>query len=64
MFVSSEAEYGSFEALSRLSEDFVHAAVMYGRVIISEKDLPHEEKTIKPDLEVGGTAGGQVSKDF
>ncbi|KAL6079943.1 Clu domain-containing protein [Balamuthia mandrillaris] len=35
-----------------------HAAEVYGRIIISERFLPYDDKTIKP-LSMGGVAGGE-----
>jgi hypothetical protein len=46
-----------FRKLRNLAHDFTHAASVYGRIIISERFLPVEQKTIKP-LMLGGTAGG------
>ena len=40
-----------------LTEDFVHTAKKYGKIIISEHFLPDNKKTIRP-CQVGGTAGG------
>lgn len=50
-------EYEAFETLSRLARDFKSAALAYGRVIISERFLPPDEKSIKQTL-VGGAVGG------
>jgi len=47
-----------FERLSSLEQDFVYAAETYGRIIISEHFLPHDNRTIKP-VSVGGIAGGE-----
>jgi hypothetical protein len=41
-----------------LTRDFLHAATLYGRIIISEKHLPDHLKTISPCIDVGGRAGG------
>ena len=41
-----------------LAQDFLHCAETYGRIIISERFLPVDEKTIKP-LSMGGVAGGE-----
>ena len=46
------------QELMHLSQDFVHAARTYGRIIISEVYLPMKRKTIKP-LNLGGVAGGE-----
>lgn len=43
--------------LSNLYADFVHTGQSYGCIIISEKFLDNEQKTIKPQ-NVGGRAGG------
>ncbi|GBG28810.1 Clustered mitochondria protein [Hondaea fermentalgiana] len=51
-------ESETFQQLTALVQDFRHAAMVYGKVIISEKHLAVERKTIKP-VEVGGYAGGE-----
>jgi len=43
--------------LLHLSQDFIHAAATYGKIIISEVYLPNKKKTIKP-VTIGGQAGG------
>ena len=45
-------------ALRDLAHDFVHAAKKYGKIIISEKNLPDEMKTIHQLGGAGGSAGG------
>jgi hypothetical protein len=47
-----------FEQLGQLANDFVYNAETYGRIIISERTLPHESKTVKPTA-MGGQAGGE-----
>jgi hypothetical protein len=47
-----------FVALRNLELDFVYAAQLYGKIIISEMSLPVSLKTIKP-TSVGGIAGGE-----
>lgn len=47
----------TFRTLAELVQDFRHAAVTYGKVILAEMHLPAERKTIRP-TEVGGFAGG------
>jgi hypothetical protein len=47
-----------FETLRNLELDFVYAAQLYGKIIISELSLPVQRKTIKP-VSVGGIAGGE-----
>jgi len=44
--------------LGQIYQNFIDTSVLYGKVIISEKYLPDEEKTIKP-ITIGGIAGGQ-----
>jgi hypothetical protein len=46
-----------FDALHRLYMDFLGVAETYGKVIIAERSLPDEEKSIKP-INIGGMAGG------
>mgnify|MGYP001145372330 CR=1 FL=1 len=48
----------TYSKLSRLAQDFTHVAKAYGKIIIMEKELPYQRKTIKPELEMGGVAGG------
>ena len=48
----------SFEQLSELAADFAFTARAIGRIIISEKYLSKDEKTIKP-VQMGGIAGGE-----
>lgn len=47
-----------YRKLSNLAHDFVYAAQTYGRIIISERYLSNEQKTIKPKS-MGGIAGGE-----
>lgn len=57
-FVSAAAGMkDNFSALSLLAEDFIYAAKLYAKVIISEMHIPVEHKTIKP-VKIGGVAGG------
>ena len=51
-------EYEKFDKLSKLARDFKSAALRYARVIVSERYLPDDRKTIKPG-NVGGVAGGE-----
>jgi hypothetical protein len=44
--------------LMHLSDDFVHAARTFGRIIISEVFLPVKQKTIRPKT-IGGIVGGE-----
>ena len=44
--------------LMHLSDDFVHAARTFGKIIITEAFLPVEKKTIKPRT-IGGIVGGE-----
>ena len=46
-----------YQAMSKLAKDFVHAAKLYAKLIISELYLPEDDKTIKP-AKLGGLAGG------
>lgn len=56
-FENMEVHRGFFVELLRVTKDFVHLAELYGKIIISEKELPDDEKTIKP-IDIGGIAGG------
>lgn len=49
--------YHQFKALSGLARDFQYKALSYGKIIINEKYLPDEKKTIPP-RQIGGIAGG------
>jgi hypothetical protein len=45
-------------SLITVSQDFLFSAKTYGKIIISERFLPDDKKTIKPQPEVGGKIGG------
>jgi hypothetical protein len=45
--------------LSAHAQDFVSTAEKYAKIVISEKNLPFEKKTVKPAREIGGIAGGE-----
>lgn len=47
-----------YHSLYCLAHDFVYAAKTFGKIIISEVNLPADYKTIKPSS-VGGIAGGE-----
>jgi Clustered mitochondria len=55
--VSLEARMAANVSLLHLSQDFVHSAKTYGKIIISEVYLSDEQKTIRP-IAMGGVAGG------
>ena len=57
--LEKEDGFDKFNELRVLTSDFIYCAESYGKIIISEKCLPNEKKTIKP-IEIGGIAGGQV----
>ena len=42
-----------------LKSDFVSSSKTYGRIIISERYVPLDKKTIKPVSSIGGVAGGE-----
>lgn len=46
-----------YSNLIHISQDFIHTATTYGKIIINEVYLPPEKKKIKP-IDVGGLAGG------
>ena len=58
-FEEEEDSLPKYRRLLNLSNDFVFAAQMYGKIIISERYLPVKEKTIKPNDRLGGVAGGE-----
>lgn len=47
-----------YRTLQELGHDFVYAAKTYGKIIISEIELPEDAKTIK-SIDAGGIAGGE-----
>eukprot|EP01102_Stenamoeba_stenopodia_P013206 TRINITY_DN4255_c0_g2_i1.p1 TRINITY_DN4255_c0_g2~~TRINITY_DN4255_c0_g2_i1.p1 ORF type:complete len:961 (+),score=234.00 TRINITY_DN4255_c0_g2_i1:195-3077(+) len=47
----------TYSELCNLAQDFANTAKTYGRIIISEVELPYHQKTIKP-RQLGGLAGG------
>jgi len=49
----------TFSKLADLYHNFIDTATLYGKIIISERYLPIEQKTIKPSSELGGIAGGE-----
>ena len=53
-----------FALLRALYSDFCYAAQSYGSIIISERHLPVEMKTIRPSTSLGGVAGGEKYGDF
>jgi len=55
---SLQNDFKKFERLASLANDFVYAAESYGKIIISERYLPVETKSLKPN-HFGGIAGGQ-----
>ena len=52
-----EEQIRGYWNLYNLTEDFVHTAKTYGKIIISEAFLPPEKKTLGI-CKIGGTAGG------
>jgi hypothetical protein len=56
--LSMPDSHAKFVALRNLELDFVYAAQLYGKIIISEMSLPVSLKTLKPSS-VGGIAGGE-----
>eukprot|EP01130_Rhizamoeba_saxonica_P007288 TRINITY_DN2942_c0_g1_i7.p1 TRINITY_DN2942_c0_g1~~TRINITY_DN2942_c0_g1_i7.p1 ORF type:complete len:1220 (-),score=212.02 TRINITY_DN2942_c0_g1_i7:96-3755(-) len=47
-----------YERLRSLGNDFIHTAKTFGKIIIEEIFVPNEEKTIRPDKQMGGIGGG------
>ena len=59
--ISSLEDAGDLTILKSMHEvtkDFIFVAKLYAEVIVSEKHLPIEEKTIKPSSSHAGVAGG------
>ncbi|EGG14472.1 hypothetical protein DFA_12244 [Cavenderia fasciculata] len=46
-----------FKKLSTIANEFVYCANTYGKIIISERNLENDQKTILP-IDIGGVAGG------
>lgn len=46
------------ESFSELVEDFEHTALLYSKIIVSERQIPPRYKTIRP-VQIGGALGGQ-----
>lgn len=46
---SLQNDFKKFERLASLANDFVYAAESYGKIIISERYLPVETKSLKPN---------------
>jgi tetratricopeptide (TPR) repeat protein len=56
--IAHRSRVKTWQKLSAVATDFIHAATTYGKIIISEVYLPATEKTIKP-LSGRGIAGGE-----
>ena len=52
----------TFSKLSDLYSNFIDTATIYGKIIISERNLTVDQKTIKPANELGGIAGNYPSR--
>eukprot|EP01091_Cochliopodium_minus_P019576 TRINITY_DN8269_c0_g1_i2.p1 TRINITY_DN8269_c0_g1~~TRINITY_DN8269_c0_g1_i2.p1 ORF type:complete len:734 (+),score=164.05 TRINITY_DN8269_c0_g1_i2:154-2202(+) len=48
-----------FKEIMRIASDFLEFATSYGKIIISELFVPHQNKTIKPNKSLGGIIGGE-----
>ena len=55
---SYETRIRTYSLLSQITSNFLHEAQQYGKIIISELNLPLEQKTIKP-INKGGILGGE-----
>ncbi len=55
---SWQEKLAKYEQLSALASDFLHVAITFGKIIISEKHLAPDAKTIRPAASLGGVAGG------
>ena len=47
----------AYQRVINIAKDFLHVAQTYGKIIITERFVPVEQKTIKP-IDIGGKAGG------
>jgi hypothetical protein len=47
----------AYQKVINIAKDFLHVAKTYGKIIITERFIPVEEKTVKP-IDIGGKAGG------
>lgn len=50
--------------LSAHAQDFVSTAEKYAKIVISEKTLPFEKKTVKPAREIGGIGSFANAENF
>ena len=55
---SNDEKIQIYKTLSSLARNFSYTAELYGKIIIAEKNLPDNQKTIKP-LNLHGIIGGQ-----
>ncbi|PRP76021.1 hypothetical protein PROFUN_01737 [Planoprotostelium fungivorum] len=55
---STKAAEKTYAKISYLFQEFLRTAQLYGKIIVNEKFLPSEMKTVKP-CSLGGTAGGE-----
>ncbi|GAM18576.1 hypothetical protein SAMD00019534_017510 [Acytostelium subglobosum LB1] len=59
--VDMEESELKYQYMAGVAKDFVYCANTYGKIIISERSLPDEQKTILPKT-MGGVAGGTKYK--
>ena len=56
---NTQSEIECYEKLAALANDFIYVSKLYGKIIITERHLPYDLKTIKPiTRSLGGIAGG------
>jgi hypothetical protein len=56
--LDEEESESKYQRLSQIAHEFIFVAETYGKVIISEINVPFDQKTIKP-ISIGGQAGGE-----
>ena len=49
----------AFKRITDIANDFTYAVQTYGRIIVSELNLPEAQRTIKVDSRFGGVGGGK-----
>ncbi len=57
-YETSGVNFAVYSSLLHLTQDFIHCATSYGKIIMEEAHLPKEMKTISPQ-QIGGIAGGE-----
>ena len=56
---TEEKRLSKYQNLGALSANFVHTAKKFGKIIIAERSFEENHRTLRPDLTLGGKAGGE-----